>query len=262
MEAKTKENWASGDAYDRFMGRWSRLIAPQFLSWLSPKHQVRWLDVGCGSGVLSEAIIRHYEPVELIAVDQSEGFLATARRRLTHGAICKVGNAFALPVETSSIDYTVSALLLNFLPAPEKALTEMTRVTAKSGTVAAYVWDYAGKMELLNFFWDEAVKVDPNAAKLHEANRFPQCNPDDLSSLFVRAGLKDVDTAALAITTRLADFADYWEPFLGGQGPAPTYLMEMEASARTRLRTQLEARLGHNSICLYARAWAVKGDIK
>ena len=258
-----KDSWLSGNPYEYYMGRWSKLVADAFVDWISPKAGLRWLDVGCGSGALSEAIIGKYNPQLIVAVDQSEGFVRTAQERLGTRAVCKLGNAFSLPVDDSSMDLAVSGLVLNFLSEPEKALTEMKRVTSPGGTIAVYIWDYAGKMEFLNHFWDVAVELDPAASDLHEKYRFTDFNSDELSVLFDRAGIADVETNPINITTRFADFDDYWNPFLGGQGPAPTYVSKLKESEREALKDALKNRLPmkeDGSILMSARAWAVKGS--
>lgn len=259
-----EDSWKSTDPYEYYMGRWSRLVARSFLRWLSPLPGRRWLDVGCGSGALSEAIIKNHEPAALTAVDQSEGFIKTIRERLGDKAVCKTGNASALPLGNSSVDITVSGLVLNFIPEPEKALAEMKRVTASGGRVAVYVWDYAGKMEFLNYFWDTAVKLDPNAADLHEGKRFPDSYEKILRGLFENAGFAESDFTAIEIATRFRDFDDFWNPFLGGQGPAPTYVLSLEESEKNKLRDALYKSLPiqtDGSINLSARAWAAKGHV-
>ena len=141
---------------------------------------------------------------------------------------------------------------------------EMARVTAAGGTIGAYVWDYAEKMELMRYFWDAAVALDPQAAKLDEGTRFPLCRQPALMALFTSAGLGDVDVTAIDITTRFADFEDYWRPFLGGQGPAPAYAMALGETARARLRDRLQERIplqADGSIALTARAWAVRATV-
>ncbi|MCB0181201.1 MAG: class I SAM-dependent methyltransferase [Anaerolineae bacterium] len=259
-----KDSWQAGDPYDYYMGRWSKLVAETFVEWVSPQAGLRWLDVGCGSGALSEAVIRQSKPAAVIAIDQSDGFVTTAQARLGPQATCKVGDALALPVEDASIDIAVSGLVLNFIPEPEKALAEMSRVTIPEGMVAVYIWDYAGTMAFLTYFWDVAVELDPNAAPLHEKYRFPQSNAEALSAAFVRVGLVEVETAPIEITTHFTDFDDYWNPFLGGQGPAPTYVLKLEDSERQKLKEALMQRLPmeeDGSIPLAARAWAVKGIV-
>jgi SAM-dependent methyltransferase len=261
-EAAVKDSWQSGDPYEYYMGRWSKLVADAFVDWLSPKARLRWLDVGCGSGALAEAIISKYDPEAVIAIDQSEGFVRTAQQRLGTRATCKVGDAHSLPVDDSSVDMAVCGLVLNFIPSPEKALAEMRRATAVGGTVAGYIWDYAGTMEFLNHFWDVAVEMNPAASELHEGLRFASSNPEALRTTFLRSGIADVKVGPIGITTNFADFDDYWKPFLGGQGPAPTYVSKLTASERDGLRDALMNRLPmkqDGSIQLSARAWAVKG---
>lgn len=259
-----QDSWRSGDPYEYYMGRWSKLIAEQFVDWLSPRPGLQWLDVGCGSGALSEAAIKRRAPAAVTAIDQSEGFIRTAQQRLGNKADCKVGNAMSLPLGDASINVAVSGLVLNFIPEPEKALAEMKRVTTKNGTVAVYIWDYAGKMEFLNHFWDVAVELNPDASALHEGHRFLDSNAEHLVDTFNRAGLLDVETAPLEIVTHFTDFDDYWEPFLGGQGPAPTYVSKLEDSEKNHLRETLKQRLPvkeNGSIVLFARAWAAKGTV-
>jgi len=198
-----KESWQSGDPYEYFMGRWSKLVAELFVDWISPRSGLRWLDVGCGSGALSEAIINRCKPETFTAIDQSEGFVSTAQKRLGNKATCNVGNALSLPLDDSSVNMSVSGLVLNFLPDPEKALTEMKRVTTKGGTVAVYVWDYAGIMEFLNYFWDVAVEQDPNVLELHEGRRFTKSSAEDLSAAFRRVGFFNVEATSLEIATKL-----------------------------------------------------------
>jgi SAM-dependent methyltransferase len=197
-------------------------------------------------------------------VEPSEGFLASAKENLAGRAALHQGNATAIPLAAASVDVVVSGLVLNFVPTPVAALLEMARVTSKGGTVAAYVWDYAGKMELMRVFWDVAAELAPDAAKLDEGVRFPLCRAEALESLFASNGLANVEVTSIEIPTPFADFDDYWRPFLGGQGPAPAYAMSLDEPARTRLRDRLRERLptaANGSIALTARAWAVRGAV-
>ena len=258
-----KDSWQSGNPYEYYMGRWSKLVADAFVDWLSPQARLRWLDVGCGSGALSEAILGKYDPETVVAIDQSEGFVRTAQQRLGPRATCKVGEALSLPLDDSSVDVAVSGLMLNFVPLPEKVLAEMRRVTTPGGTVAGYIWDYAGRMEFLNHFWDVAVELNPGASELHEKRRFASSNAAELSAVFARSGIADVEASPIEIPTHFADFDDFWKPFLGGQGPAPTYVSKLTPSERDALRDALMDRLPirrDGSIRLSARAWAVKGS--
>jgi hypothetical protein len=158
----------------------------------------------------------------------------------------------------------VSGLVLNFIPDQRAGLAEMARVAVKGGTIAAYVWDYAGRMELMRQFWDAAVQLNPDAAKMDEGVRFPQCHPQALEELFRAAGLNEIAVKAIDVPTPFADFDDYWLPFLGGQGPAPAYAMSLDEAARARLRDRIRQRLpvaADGSISLIARAWAVRARV-
>jgi len=256
--------WSRGDVYDRYVGRWSRQVAPVFLSWLGVPAGRAWLDVGCGTGALCAAILEHAAPRAVTGVEPSEGFLTTAKANLADRARLLLGSATAIPLDDASVDAVVSGLVLNFVPDHKGALAEMRRVVTSSGTIAAYVWDYADKMEFMRYFWDAALELDPGAAGKVEANRFPICHPDALERLFAAAGLRGVETRAIDIPTRFKDFDDYWQPFLGGQGPAPAYAMSLDEGARQRLRERLRERLpidADGTIPLIARAWAVRSTV-
>jgi len=256
------DSWETGDAYERYMGRWSRLVANRFVDWLGAPAGLDWLDVGCGSGALSQVILTKGRPAHLTAIDQSPGFVGTAQLRLGDGVCCKVADALSLPLEDASVDASVSGLVLNFMREPEAALAEMARVTDAGGTVAVYVWDYAGTMELLRVFWDTVVELFPAASDRHESIRFPDSNGEVLGNLLRRAGLVDIETTPIDISMHFRDFEDYWRPFLGGQGPAPSFVASLDESARIQLQSALRARLpsqADGSIPLSARAWAAKG---
>ncbi|MDA7087457.1 methyltransferase domain-containing protein [Pseudomonas sp. SA3-5] len=258
------DTWARGDPYEQYVGRWSRQVAPRFLSWLNIAPGRSWLDVGCGTGALCAAIAEHCAPSSVAGVDPSEGFIQTARENLASRVALHLGSATAIPLADASVDVVVSGLVLNFIPDQRAALLEMARVTGKGGTIGAYVWDYAGKMELMRFFWDVASELDPDAAQLDEGARFPLCRPEALSTLFASSGLEHVEVAPIDIATPFANFDDYWRPFLGGQGPAPAYAMSLDETARARLRERLRARLpsaANGSMCLTARAWAVRASV-
>ena len=163
---------------------------------------------------------------------------------------------------TAEYDVVVSGLVLNFVPLPERMLAEMARALTPGGMLALYVWDYAGKMQLLRHFWDAAAALDPEAVELDEGRRFPICHPERLAELFRGAGLEKVETRPIDVPTHFRDFDDYWQPFLGGQGPAPGYAQALSEARRAALRERLRAALPaaiDGSIPLVARAWAVCG---
>lgn len=258
------DTWERGNPYERYVGRWSRRVAPAFLSWLAIPAGRKWLDVGCGTGALCAAIMDHCAPSSVTGVEPSEGFLATARENLGNRATLLRGSATAIPLDDASMHVVVSGLVLNFVPDQLAALREMARVAGNGGTLAAYVWDYGGRMELMRHFWDAASALDPKAVPLDEGRRFPLCRPEALVKLFADAGLEAVEVQAIDIATRFASFDDYWEPFLGGQGPAPAYAMSLGNEARARLRDHVRERLpveADGSISLTARAWAARATV-
>ena len=261
--------WGSGPPYEAYVGRWSRLVATEFLLWLDVPSGKRWLDLGCGTGALAESILAVASPSEVVGADASEGFIAHAREHVTDArASFRVADAQALPFEDgqdAGFDAVVSGLMLNFLPSSERGVSEMVRVARPGGTVAAYVWDYAGEMQLMRHFWDAAAAIDPNARDLDEGLRFPICQPEPLERSFRGAGLKDVAVRQIDVQTMFRDFDDYWLPFLGAQGPAPSYAMSLSESHRAALRERIRAGLpvgADGSIHLIARAWAVRGAVK
>jgi SAM-dependent methyltransferase len=260
-----KEVWASGQAYEQYMGRWSRQVAEQFLDWLEVPAGRSWLDVGCGTGALSATIIQRGQPARVLGLDSSDGFLAHARRQVDAPcAAFEPADAQALPCGDGAFDAAVSGLVLNFVPVPERMVAEMRRVVRPGGTAALYVWDYAGGMQLLRRFWDAAAALDPAARDLDEGPRFPICTAAALADLFDQAGLAAVATRAIDVPTIFRDFDDFWSPFLGGQGPAPGYCRSLTAEWRERLRDHLRATLPtqpDGRIALVARAWAVRGIV-
>jgi SAM-dependent methyltransferase len=200
----------------------------------------------------------------VVGVEPSRGFLHVAKGYLAGRVMLFQGTGTAMALEPGSVDAVVSGLALNFIPDPRRALFEMVRVSHPGGAIGAYVWDYAGKMEPLRLFWDVAVEVDSNAANLDEGLRFPLCQPEALKALFVDAGLQAVEVEAIDLLATFVDFEDYWQPFLGGQGPAPAYVMSLGGDLRPRLRDRLLEHLPirqDGSIPLLARAWAVRGTI-
>lgn len=253
--------WDSGAGYDRFMGRWSRLLAARFLEWLAIPPDRSWLDVGCGTGALLGLVAESARPSQLRGIDPSPSFVGVARSAHGDLASIEVGDAQDLPFGDDELDVAVSALALNFVPDPALAVREMRRVTAPGGTVALYVWDYAEGMEMLRVFWDAVGELQPDARHLDEADRFPLCHPMRLQLLFERAGLRDVVTAGLHAQTVFRTFDDYWSPFELEQGPAGVLVAGLEPAVRQELVARLRDRLGEGPISLAARAWAVRGTV-
>lgn len=265
MTDQTKEAWGSAGPYERYGGRWSRKVAGEFLDWLNVPPGRTWGDVGCGIGALVEAILAKFEPEGIVAIDRADGFIAEAQRKINDPRIrFEVGDATALPWPSASCDATVSGLVLNFVSDGAAMVREMARVTRPGGRVAAYVWDYARGMQMMRYFWDAVVKLNPNDSILDQAERHPLCQPEPLSALFRAAGLASVSVRIIEIPTVFRDFDDYWTPFLGKQGAAPAYLASLDGKSRARIRDALKSRLvptADGSIAMTARAWAVRGTV-
>lgn len=258
-----KDLFADGEAYEHYIGRWSRPVGHIFLDWLSQSQGLRWADVGCGTGALAETILKKAAPNWVVGIEPSEGFLNVARASIEDVRVKFIpGDAQSLPLENQEVDVVVSGLVLNFVPDKKSALKEMRRVVKPGGTVAAYVWDYSGDMQLIWYFWDAAAALFPDAVEHDEGNQFPICKPEPLAELFSGVGLETVETCALDTPTVFADFDDYWSPFLKGVGPAGAFCVSLPKNDQERLREKLESTLPVNAdgtIGLTARAWAVRG---
>lgn len=262
-QSQRREVWTAGDHYEPYVGRWSRLVAREFLEWLAVPETKDWVDVGCGTGALTQTILTHNDPRSVRGIDSSPGFIEHAKARVSGACVqFEIGDAQALPIDAATFDVAVSGLVLNFVPQPLRGVLEMARVVRPGGVVAAYVWDYAGKMELMRYFWDAATALDGEAQELDEGRRFPICKPEPLADLFMQTGLRHVDVRAIDIFTTFRDFDDYWSPLLGGQGPAPGYAMSLSEERRAALRDRISSDLPigkDGTIHLVARAWAVRG---
>ncbi|MEV7563264.1 class I SAM-dependent methyltransferase [Streptomyces sp. NPDC089795] len=256
--------WATGEAYEPYVGRWSRSVARHFVLLLDAPPGGSWRDVGCGTGAVTRAVLDLAEPETVVGIDPSPGYVRYARRNITDPrALFVLADAVNLPFADATASAAVSGLVLNFVPDAPRAAAEMARAVRPGGLVAAYVWDFEeGGMEAIRAFWEAASALDPDARDLDEAVRFPLCGREPLRELLVGAGLDDVAVEAIGVPTHFSDFDDYWQPFLGGQGPAPAYVASLPQERRTELRERLRAalpRAADGSIPLRARAWAARG---
>jgi SAM-dependent methyltransferase len=259
------DRWSGGAAYEAYVGRWSRPVAAEFVDWLGISDGGRWVDVGCGTGALSTAILAASDPAAIVGVDPSEDFLTLARTNVQDPRVrFEPGNAASIPVEDGWADAVVAGLVLNFVPDVGTALAEIQRVGRPGAVVGAYVWDYGGGMQLIRRLFDAAIALDPSVEHLDEGKRFPICAPGGLRSAFETAGFDDVIDGSLEIPTVFGDFDDFWTPFLGGVGPAPAYVVSLDEDARVRLREHLRSTLPtepDGSIHLTARAWVARGQV-
>jgi SAM-dependent methyltransferase len=259
---ESADSWAAGAAYESYMGRWSRDLARVFLEWLGHEPSQHWLDFGCGTGALTAAICDLCRPASVAACDPSAQFIEYARTHVTGPCTFSVlAGDGSLPEHGAGFDAIVSGLVLNFVPEPARALSALRARARSGGRLAFYVWDYSGGIEFLGHFWEQAVALDPGAAALDESRRFGGWHVDRLASLLQEAGLVRIETSELEIPTEFSSFDDYWRPFLGGSGPAPSYVASLEPDRRQLLETELARRLAVDGprIRLRARAAAACG---
>jgi SAM-dependent methyltransferase len=258
--------FADAEAYERFMGRWSRLLAPRLVDFADLPESGRVLDVGSGTGSLASAIAERRAGLRVLGIDPSREYVAYAasRNRFPDRAAFQVGDAQQLSLSDASFDAALSLLVFNFIPDPKKALLELRRVTKPGGRIAAAVWDYGAGMQMLRRFWDAAVRLDPQAEKLDEKH-MPLCRAGELSALWEQVGLQNVREQPIDITTRFQSFSDYWEPFLLGQGPAGAYVRRLGPQKSNALRDEVRRRLmlstENTPFALQARVWAVSGIV-
>ena len=258
------DRWSKALSYEAFMGRWSRDLARRFVASLTAPAGARWLDLGCGTGALTAAILAEAPPAAIVACDPSEDFVSYARAQQRDERVrfeqCDLNN---LPAY-DAFDAVASNLVLNFLPDSVASLRGMGARLRPGGLVTASVWDYASGMQMFRAFWDAARTVDARAATLDEAIRFPVCTPERLAEAMREASLSDVSTGSIVIDMTFTSFDDYWAPFLGGLGPAGTYVSSLDAGKRDELARALRAQLpidASGTIALTARAWTVRGRV-
>jgi SAM-dependent methyltransferase len=251
--------FSESDSYERFMGRWSRLLAPLFVTFARVGEDDRVLDVGSGTGALSCAAAA-VTAAAVTGVDPSAAYVRYAQEQTGGRARFQVGDATALPFADDAFDRTLSMLVLNFVGDHAGTVHQMVRVTRPGGVVAAAVWDYGGGMEMLRAFWDAAVALDPDA-EWRDERHMPLCTGGALGELWTAKGLIDVDEQPLTIEMAFSSFDDYWLPFLRGQGPAGAYVSTLSESARQALGSRLRERLPAGEFALRASAWAVRGVV-
>jgi len=249
-------------AYERFMGRWSRAVAPVFLDWLGARPRANWLDVGCGTGILAETLLELCAPASVDAIDPAPAQVKAAERGPAAGrAAFRVADARKLPFPDASFDVVASALVINFIPERPAALAEMRRVARADGVVAAYVWDFAAELSPSGPLRRAMRRVGAEVPGIPgaEASRL-----EALDGLFRSAGLEQVETRTIDVCLAYADFQDFWQAQTAGYAPTTKIIAAMKDSERARLRRTAQSGLpsGPNGLIEYcARANAIKARV-
>lgn len=264
MNVHSRHIWGNADAYEAYMGRWSRPMAEAALRWLQPAPGLDWLDVGCGTGAVTGAIIDQAEPHAVTGIDPSAPFLVTARDQISDSrAQFTVATAAELPFPDATFDVVIAGLVLHLIPGPASAVREMARVARPGGTVAAYVWDFAGERQFTHAFWNPATDLDSSAASHDPGAQSPICAAEPLADLLASAGLQEITVASVAMPVVFQDFDDFWLPhLLNGSSPAQRYIATLDEPALATLRARLLSTLpiaANGSIPLLGRVWAARG---
>ena len=244
----------SADAYDRFMGRYSRLLSPQMAGFAGVERGQRVIDVGCGPGALTAELVGRLGPDAVAAVDPSEPFVDAAREG-NPGVTVLHASAEDLPFPDGEFDAAIAQLVVHFMSDPVAGLAEMARVTRKGGVVAACVWDHAGDQGPLSLFWEAARALTPG---VHDESGLAGAREGHLEELFEAAGLRDIEGTTLSARLEHATFEEWWEPFTGGVGPAGAYVASLDPEGQTRLREQCRSLVPVEPFVLTSRAWAAR----
>jgi SAM-dependent methyltransferase len=247
----------AADAYDRFMGRYSRQLSAQMAELAEVRAGQRVLDVGCGPGALTGELVSRLGAAAVTAVDPSAPFVAAARER-NPGVRVELASAEALPFADGEFDASLAQLVVHFMSDPVAGLAEMARVTRSGGVVAACVWDHAGRRGPLSAFWEAVAATNPGAP---DESLLPGTREGELAELFAAAGLADIESAVLTATIECATFDEWWEPFTAGVGPAGAYVARLDADALARLREACRSRLPDPPFQITALAWAARGAV-
>lgn len=245
----------AAEAYDRFMGRYSRLLSGQLADLASVRGGQRVLDVGCGTGALTGELVARVGPAAVAAVDPSEPFVAASRERHP-GVDVRRSSAEQLPFADATFDAALAQLVVHFMQDPVTGLAEMRRVTRRDGIVAACVWDHAGGEGPLAIFWDAARTLDPG---IEGESHLAGAREGHLAELFAAVGLRNIESSALSVCLEHPSFEAWWEPFTRGVGPAGAHLASLDADRRARLREECRRRVPGGTFTITAVAWGARG---
>jgi SAM-dependent methyltransferase len=259
--AQPEIRFDDGTAYEEGMGRWSRLAGNVFLDWLAPATGLRWIDVGCGSGAFTELLVERFAPSEMQGIDPSSAQLAFARQRPgARGAMFQEGDAMALPFAENRFDAAVMALVIFFLPDPDKGVAEMVRVVTPGGMVAAYAWDIAGAGFPFEPIREEvrAMGFQPPAPPSAPVSRM-----DALRDVWQRAGLQAIETREITVQRTFASFDEFWTKSTGTGGSRAMISM-LTPDVIERVKERVQGKMpadAQGRITTGARANAIKGRV-
>ena len=257
--AEVKVTFDNADAYERFMGRWSRAVGEKFLDWIAPPQNARWLDVGCGTGAFSELILKRCAPKSLAGIDPAPAQIDYARKLLP-AADFRVADSMELPFEDSAFDVVASALVLHFIPDRSKALAEMKRVVRNGGLVAAYTWERTATVDFAPYRPMMQV-IESIGAEVFRSPTVPEGSLDGLRASVEAAGFKDIEVTQIEATQSYRDFEDYWSAQTPSFSPPGKAVAQLTESQRETLRDRLRETLPtgkDGSVSYSARAVAFK----
>jgi SAM-dependent methyltransferase len=237
------------------MGRYSRLLSPQLADFAGVRDGQRAIDVGCGPGALTAELVTRLGPGKVSAVDPSKPFVDAVRAR-NPGVDVRQASAEHLPFADRAFDAALAQLVVHFMSDPVAGLAEMARVTRRAGVVAACVWDHGGGQGPLSLFWDAARQLD---ADVHDESQLAGAREGHLAEMFTAAGLREIEEKSLSANHEHASFEEWWEPFIGGVGPAGSYVASLDAERAAELREACRALLPDAPFVIPARAWAARG---
>lgn len=256
----SKLSWNDTNGYELYVGRWSRLVSMDFIHWLDPRSDLKWLEVGCGTGALTSAILNSAHPQRVKAIDTSPDYINSARSAITANNVTFLEADIASLPKDETFDMVTSGLVLNFLPDLNDSFRLMVHKLNHGGQLSAFVWDYAGHYQPMRHFWDAAKELSPAAEKFDAGVKFPICNKSNLVDLFQTAGLSNIAFTNIERVATFQSFDDYWLPIASAQGSVTTFMSTLDDTHKRDLQVLLKRRLpiaGNGEIKLIINALAI-----